>query len=367
MVSRLLKANHAYTFDDLLILPGRTSVEPSQVKIDSKFSRNIPLSIPIVSSPMDTVTDWRMATKLAQHGALGVIHRNMSKDEQASHVMKVKEHDTLDISNTDEEGKLRVAAAVGPFDLDRAKLLNSVGADAIVLDAAHAHNENVIKSAKKLRREISCDLVVGNIATSKAALDYLDAEPDAFRVGLGSGSICTTRVVTGVGVPQASAVEYVYRVAKKERVPVVCDGGIRYYGDVVKALALGADSVMVGRMVAGCEESPSPVIDGSEYGLRGKYKVYRGMASKTILTSTDRYVASSKGIPEGVESLVPLTGPIRKVLEEVAWGLKQGMGYIGATNIKELRKKAKFIIVTQSSVAESKPHDVYVIDSLKPV
>jgi len=320
--------------DDLLILPNASLVEPSQAEISSRLTRNIKIKIPVVSSPMDTVTEYGMAKALAELGTIGVIHRNMTAKRQVREVRKVKKNG------------LRVAAAIGPFDLDRAKALESAGADVILIDCAHGHNLNVIKSAKTIKKKVSGQLIVGNIATRKAAIDYLPVQPDAFRVGVGSGSICTTKTATGIGVPLASAIADVYSIAQKSRIPIIADGGIKSGGDAVKALALGADCVMIGSLFAGTTESPGKVIDGPSIGLDGTYKLYRGMGSKSVIKQTDRYIRSSKYAAEGIEALVSFRGSVKHLVEELAWSIKQGMGYVGAKNIQELRKKANFVLVS---------------------
>jgi len=351
-----------YTFDDLLLLPGPSVVEPNEIGISSKFTRNIGIRLPIVSSPMDTVTESSMASVLAKIGTIGVIHRNMSLDREIEECKKVKDQHGGEDSTTDGMGRLRVAAAVGPFDIERARALDHIGVDAIIIDCAHGHNLNVVKSANKIRREVSCDLVVGNIATPEAVDDYLSMGPDAFRVGLGAGSACKTRVVTGVGVPQASAVHEVYLRSRGENIPIIADGGIRSGGDVVKAIALGADSVMLGNLLAGCTESPGKIVDGSELGLEGNYKLFRGMGSKSVVARIDRYLISHKGAPEGVEGLVRFKGNAEEVINELVENLRQGMGYVGAKDMGELKQKARFIVITQAGREEGKPHDVIPID-----
>ena len=359
MDNKLNSIKTLYSFDDLLILPNASIIEPNEAEISSIFTKNIVLKKPFVSSPMDTVTEHRMAIALAKNGCIGVIHRNMSIEKEVDEVKKVKSIDGEEESTIDNNGKLRVAAAIGPFDIERAKKLNSVKVDAIVIDCAHGHNLNVIKSIEKIKKEISSDLIVGNIATSEAVKDYLSINPDAFRVGLGAGSICITRIVTGVGVPQASAIHLVYLEAKKYGIPIIADGGIRYGGDIVKALALGADTVMCGNLFAGCDESPTEIINGSKYGLEGKYKLYRGMGSESVIKSVDRYMVSKKYAPEGIEGIVPYKGSVENVINEFSAALKQAMGYIGARNIKELREKAIFINITNQAFKEGFPHNIF--------
>ncbi len=360
--SRLSNLKTRYAFDDLLLLPGPSIVEPSEIDVSSRFTRSIALRLPIVSSPMDTVTESSMAIALAKLGAIGVIHRNMSLEREIEECKKVKDQHGGDGSATDETGRLRVAAAVGPFDIERAKALDRIGIDAMVIDCAHGHNLNVIKSVTEIRRQVACDLVVGNITTAEAVEDYLSIEPDAFRVGLGAGSACKTRIVTGVGIPQASAVDVVYLRSKDEGIPVIADGGIRFGADIVKALALGASSVMLGNLLAGCTESPGKIVDGSKLGLEGKYKLFRGMGSKSILERVDRYLISRKGAPEGVEGLVRFKGNVEETINELVGHLRQGMGYIGAKDIGELRQKARFTVVTQAGKEEGRPHDIIPIE-----
>lgn len=359
---KLSRVSFAYALDDLLLVPRASTVEPLNANLATRFTKGIDLNLPFVSSPMDTVTEAGMAVALAKLGAIGCIHRNMSTEREVEEVRRVKSIDGEEGATVDDRGMLRVAAAVGPFDIERAKALDGAGADAIVIDCAHGHNLKVIKSAKAIKKSVSCDVVLGNIATAEAAEDCLDADPDALRVGVGAGSICTTRVVTGIGVPQATAIHEVYLVARKHGVPVIADGGVRTGGDIVKALALGADTVMMGRVFAACDEAPSKLVE-NPLGLRGKYKLYRGMGSRSVLSRVDRYLATSKAAPEGVEGLVPYRGSVASVVAELAAHVRQGMGYVGAKNISELRRKAKFVAITQAGARESMPHDILVVDS----
>jgi len=360
--SKLRNLPTYYSFGDLLILPNSSDVEPNQANVASRISKGIPLSVPISSSPMDTVTGSRMALEMARLGCIGVIHRNMSIGQEVEDVKKVKSAEARG-GTVDDAGRPRVAAAVGPFDVERASALETAGADAVVIDTAHGHNANVVKSAKALRKQLSCDLIVGNIGTPEAAEDYLEAKPDAFRVGLGSGSACVTRTATGVGVPQASAVHGVYEVARKRDIPVISDGGVESGGDMVKALALGAECVMVGKFLAGCDETPGELLDSPLPGLHGRYKLIRGMGAKSVIGRLDRYMISPKGAPEGVEGLVPAAGPVARVLERAVQQLKQGMGYVGARDIRDLQRRAKFIAITQSGVEEGKPRLPVTIDA----
>ena len=263
----------------------------------------------------------------------------------------------------DSMGRLRVAGAVGvdSTSIDRALEMEKVGVDAIVIDTAHAHTKKVMEITKKLRKKLkNADLVVGNVASEEAVKDLSKLEPDAIKVGIGPGSICTTRVVAGVGVPQLTAIMECSRAARRLKIPIIADGGIRYSGDITKALAAGADSVMIGNLFAGTEESP-----GDTILLEGRrYKTYRGMGSIEAMKkgSADRYFQEEekKLVPEGIEGIVPYRGYVRDVVYQLIGGVKLGMGYCGARNIKELRKKSRFIQITQSGIRESHPHDIHI-------
>lgn len=464
----------ALTYDDVLLVPAYSEVMPREVDISSLFSRNIRMNIPIVSAAMDTVTEAMMAIAIAQEGGIGVIHKNMTIEEQANQVKKVKRaengmildpitltvdskvRDALNImkeygiggipvvkSNKelvgivthrdlrfernperpiaevmtkdnlittnefisfekaaeilqkhrieklpvvddhhrlvglitykdiikiqahpnaykDNQGRLRVAAAVGIASdtLLRAEALVAANVDAIVVDTAHGHTLGVIQIAKKIKSQFpDIDLVVGNIATPEAALALAEAGADAVKVGIGPGSICTTRVIAGVGVPQLSAVYNVSQVLKGTGIPVIADGGIRYSGDIAKALVAGADSIMAGSMFAGVDESPGETIifDGR------KYKTYRGMGSIEAMQkgSKDRYFQDveediKKLVPEGIVGRVPFKGTLSEVILQMVGGLRAGMGYVGAKNI-EMLKQARFIKITHAGVVESHP------------
>ncbi|WP_456482385.1 IMP dehydrogenase [Methanopyrus sp.] len=485
---KLEDAELALTFDDVLLLPGRSSVEPADVDVSTRVTVNYRLNMPILSAAMDTVTEAEMAIAMARHGGLGVIHRNMTVEEQIEEVRRVKEarnvvqRDVVTISPdesvkravelmekynvgglpvvdekgkvigiitrrdvdllseeeigeldvksvmteepvvieegedleeralrvmreekiervpvvdeegrllgivtakdvteireeteaaTDEEGRYLVAAAVGPKDPDRAIALDEAGADILVVDCAHAHTETVINFVKEIKREVDADIIAGNIATAEAAEDLIAAGADALKVGIGPGSICTTRIVAGVGVPQITAVAWVADVAEEHDIPVIADGGIRYSGDIAKAIAAGADAVMLGNLLAGTDEAPGRVIR-----LRGRlYKQYRGMGSLGAMMkgeSADRYfkqperggrhVAQTKFVPEGVEGVVPYKGPVSEVLYTLVGGLRSSMGYVGAKNIEEMKKKARFVRITRAGYEESHPHDIAITD-----
>jgi len=359
--SKLNDIKIGYSFDDLFILPAVSAVEPNASKVDSRLTKDIELKIPLVSSPMDTVTESVLAIALAESGAIGAIHRNMSVEREVDEVKKVKERLGNESSTVDGENRLRVIAAIGPFDVGRAKALDLSGADVILVDCAHGHNLNVIESVKRIKKEIGCEIIVGNIATKEAVESYLSVEPDAFRVGLASGSICSTKTATGIGVPQASAVHEVYLKLKDYGIPMISDGGIKTGGDIVKALALGADSVMIGSLFAGTLEAPGEILDGSLFGLSGKYKLYRGMGSKSVIKDTDRYMKLQKYASEGMEAIVPYRGSAKDLLEELACSIEQGMGYIGARNIMELGEKVKFVYVP----GRQRASDVIPIDTEK--
>jgi len=465
----------ALSFDDVLLLPNHSEVLPDQVDVSTTLVGNIRLRIPIVSSPMDTVTESRMAIALAREGGVGVIHRNMPIEKQALEVDRVKRsehgviwdpiylspnhtvrdalelmeryhisgvpitdeegylvgiltnrdirfetnldrpiHEVMTSENlitapvgtsleeaekilqrhkieklpiVDERGKLRglitikdllkirqhpnatkddkgrlvVGAAVGPMrdPVERARALADAGVDFIVIDSAHGHSQGVLNAVRMIKRALPDLLVIaGNVATREGVRALAEAGADAIRVGLGAGSICTTRVVTGVGVPQLHAIMECAAEAQKWNLPIIADGGIRYSGDIVKALAAGASAVMLGNLLAGCEESPGEI----EIFRNRAYKVYRGMGSVAAMRqgSSDRYYQTDprKIVPEGVEGRVPYRGPLSETIHQLVGGLRSGMGYVGARNLQELREKARFIRITNSGLRESHPHSV---------
>ena len=465
----------ALTFDDILLVPAKSSVLPSQVKLGTQLTRNIKTNIPLLSAGMDTVTEARMAISLAREGGIGIIHKNLSIEEQAKQVDMVKrsEHGVItnpfslepeatvreadalmaryrisgvpivrgprlvgivtnrdirfetdfdrrvseimtsknlvtapvgttldqareilaahkieklplvdadfnlrglitikDIekartypnSARDKQGRLLVGAAVGvtPDTLQRASALAAARADVLVVDTAHGHSRGVLETVRLLKRELpAVEIVAGNVATAEGTRDLIAAGADAVKVGIGPGSICTTRVVAGVGVPQVSALINCAEGARGSGVPIIADGGIKYSGDLVKAIAAGADTVMVGSLLAGTEESPGAV----EIFQGRSYKVYRGMGSIGAMRagSRDRYFQSDqqKLVPEGIEGRVPYKGPAADAIYQLIGGLRAGMGYCGAPDIGALQK-AQFVQITNAGLQESHPHDVHI-------
>ncbi len=467
------------TFDDLLLVPAYSNVLPRDVKLTTQFSRNITLNIPMVSAAMDTVTEATMAIAIAREGGIGVIHKNMSIEEQAKHVRAVKRAENgmilnpisinpdktvsqalammseykiggipvVDSSNKlvgivtnrdlrferrmdkkieevmtrenlvttrqstdldaaaeilqqykieklpvvdsenhlvglitykditkakdkpnackDDKGRLRVAAGIGvtPDSLERARALVEAEVDAIVIDTAHGHSQGVVNMLKEVKKSYpSVDVVVGNVATGDAAKFLADAGADGVKVGIGPGSICTTRVIAGVGVPQLSAIYDVAQALEGTGIPLIADGGLRYSGDIVKALAAGGSSVMMGSLLAGTEESPGETII---FNGR-KFKTYRGMGSLSAMEkgSKDRYFQDAeedikKLVPEGIEARVPFKGSLQEVIYQMVGGLRSGMGYCGAADIGQLHK-AKFTRITAAGFAESHPHGVMI-------
>lgn len=343
MAVKILK--EGFTFDDVLIRPGASKMEPAEASLKTHIA-GIELSVPFLSAAMDRVTEAAMAIELGKLGGLGVIHRNCSVEEQANMVREVK------------KAGIPVAAACGPFAADRAKALDEAGCDAIVIDCAHGHNLNVVESAKKIKKSLKhAKIIFGNIATGEAA-KAVCTFADAVKVGVGPGSICTTRLISGVGVPQLSAILEVVAVARKYKVPVIADGGIRTSGDIAKALAAGASAVMLGNLFAGTDETPGKIVEKDGR----KFKEYRGMGSEAVIKSasgSERYFTHGrKAVPEGVEALVPYKGPVKEIVAELVSGVQVGMGYVGARTIAEFEKKAQFIRITHAAIAEGKPHSL---------
>ncbi len=350
----MVSIKEALTFDDVLMLPRFSSILPSNTDISLKLTNNIKLKVPFLSSAMDTVTESNMAIAMAQEGGIGVIHRNLNIQKQSSEVKKVKNK------------KLLVGAAVGTNkeDFERAKALIDSGADIIVIDTAHGHSKKVLKTLSKLKKiKSKIPFCVGNIATGEAAKKLYNSGADIIKVGIGPGSICTTRMVAGIGVPQISAIMDVKKALNKKNIKIISDGGIKFSGDIAKALAAGADAIMMGSIFAGTDESP-----GKKFKSGGKtFKQYRGMGSIGAMSagSANRYFQSnfkdkSKFVPEGVEGRVEYKGKVSKIIYQLQGGLRSSMGYIGAKSLKEINKKAKFVKITKAGFYESMVHSVEV-------
>jgi IMP dehydrogenase len=343
------------TFDDVLLIPAWSEVLPREVSLQTHFTRKIQLSIPIASAAMDTITEAPMATALAKEGGIGVIHKNMSIESQAKEVAKVH-----------NQG-LAVAAALGitPDVVERAGAVVNAGADAVVLDSAHGHSKGVVKALAKIKKALpEVEVVVGNVATADGTKCLIDNGADAVKVGIGLGSICTTRIIAGVGVPQLSAILECAEAAKGSGVPIIGDGGLRYSGDIVKALAAGADCVMCGSLLAGTEEAPGEIFEDFKTGK--KYKIYRGMGSIDAMEAgaSDRYfqTGAMKLVPEGIVGRVPLKGAVGDVIYQLIGGLRSGMGYCGAGKIEDLRS-VKFVRITANGVIENHPHNLTIVKS----
>ena len=348
----MVTIKESLTFDDVLLVPQYSSVLPSETNISLNLTKKIFLKVPFLSSAMDTVTESKMAIAMALAGGIGVIHRNLSIKEQVKEITKVKNR------------KLIVGAAVGTNkeDLERAKALIDNGCDMIVVDTAHGHSEKVLKILSKLKKiEKNISLCVGNIATGDAAKKLYESGADIIKVGIGPGSICTTRMVAGIGVPQISAILEVKQALKNKKIKIISDGGIKFSGDIAKALAAGADAIMMGSIFAGTDESP-----GKKFKVKGKiYKQYRGMGSIGAMSSgsANRYFQKnfkdkSKFVPEGVEGRVEYKGSISKIIYQLQGGLRSSMGYIGAKNLGQITKNAKFIKITKAGFYESMVHSV---------
>ncbi|AGN24569.1 IMP dehydrogenase [Erysipelothrix rhusiopathiae] len=357
----------AYTFDDLLLVPAKSEVVPAQVKLQTRLTDKITLNIPIVSAAMDTVTEDAMAIMLAKLGGMGFVHKNMPVEAQAAMIKAVKETEvesSFEDANIDPQGRLRVGAAVGVGEssLERVRALVDAGVDIVAVDSAHGHSQGVIDTVRMIRAEFpELDIVGGNIVTAQGATDLIYAGANVIKVGVGPGSICTTRVVAGVGVPQLTAVNDVYSVARQYGVGVIADGGIKLSGDIAKALAAGGSCVMLGGLLAGTEETPGEVME--VFGK--KVKGYVGMGSLSAMQrgSSDRYFQGGvselkKLVPEGIEATVPFKGSIRDVIYQMLGGLRSGMGYCGCGTIEEMHQKAQFVKITGAGLRESHPHDV---------
>jgi len=373
MVDRLFLK--AITFDDVLLQPGYSDFTRDVISISTFVSKNIKLDIPLVSAPMDTVTEHGLAIALAKLGGIGIIHRNLSIADQVKEAVLVKKQ------------KCIVGAAVGTSRgyEERIKALVKAGVNLITMDSAHGFTSHMIKAVKNVKKNYpKIDVMAGNISTYDGARALISAGADSLRVGMGPGAICTTRIVSGMGVPQITAIQETVRAAKKSKVPIVADGGIKYSGDMTKALAAGAACCMMGSFFASCEEAPGklfhlkpehiPARFKSIIGAKPKqtylFKSYRGMGSVGAMKdgakikSEDEFHGKSYGdkllIAEGVEGLVPVKGTVMDVVNQALGGIKSGMYYVGAKSISELQKKARFMQITQASLAESHPHNILV-------
>ena len=405
---RLLQT--ALTFDDVLLVPAYSEILPRDTQLQTQLTRGLSLNIPMVSAAMDTVTEAKLAIALAQEGGVGFIHKNMTADQQAAEVAKVKRHesgvvsepitigpemlvgdvialarehrisglpvvaeDGKDITTAtdhpfaakDAQGKLLAGAAVsvGQGTEERVEKLVDAGVDVIVVDTAHGHSKGVLDRVKWVKQHYpNLQVIGGNIATGEAALALVEHGADGVKVGIGPGSICTTRIVAGVGVPQISAISNVAEALQGTGVPCIADGGIRFSGDISKAIAAGANSVMMGGMFAGTEEAPGEVI---LYQGRN-YKSYRGMGSLGAMGkgSADRYFQDNnqgnidKFVPEGIEGMVPFKGSISAIIYQMIGGLRSSMGYCGCRTIDEMRTRARFVQITAAGMRESHVHDV---------
>ena len=365
------------TFDDVLLLPGYSDFSRSEIDLSTQLTKKIKLQIPFVSSPMDTVTEAKLAITLAKLGGVGIIHRNLTIENQAKEVKRVKAH------------KLLVGAAVGASNFEkRIEALVKAGADVIVVDSAHGFSKNVINATSYIKNKYTkVQIISGNVATYDGAKALIKAGADGLRVGMGPGAICTTRIISGMGVPQITAIIEVVRAAKRAKVPVIADGGIKYSGDVVKALSVGASTVMMGSFFAQTEESPGKKISLDRHQIPHRFQSIFNNKRKNILFKEYRAMGSvasmKKGafikaedefhgkdyykertlIAEGVEGLVPVKGKVEDIVEQVVGGIKSGMYYVGARTIPKLWEKTSFIKISQASLSESHPHSILITNS----
>ncbi|MEI6533049.1 MAG: IMP dehydrogenase [Candidatus Roizmanbacteria bacterium] len=361
------------TYDDVLVLPGYSDFSRSDISTETKLTQKISLKIPLISSPMDTVTESKLAIKLAEHGGIGIIHRNLSIEDQAFEVSKVKNHDYL------------VGASVGVsigYE-DRIKILNNTGVDLIVLDTAHGYTTYTINAIQFIKKNFPhIAIMAGNIATAQGAEALIKAGADCLRIGMGPGAICTTRIISGMGVPQITALLETSKIAQEHHIPIIADGGIKYSGDIVKALVAGASAVMLGGIFASCEESPGETKEFSEHEIPRRFKSiingsksylfksYRGMGSigamekGSQIKSEDEYHGKNYKdrvlVAEGVEGYVPVKGTVKDLVDQLLGGIKSGMYYSGAKTINDLHTNGKFIQITHASLTESHPHDILV-------
>lgn len=362
------------SFDDVLLKPGYADFIREDIDISTRLTKKISLKIPFVSSPMDTVTDGNFAVELAKIGGIGIIHRNLKVKDQAIEVRKVKTAGHI------------AGAAIGTREgyQDRVKTLVEAGVDVICLDSAHGFTNQMIGAVKYIKKNFpNLEVIAGNVATYDGALALAKAGVDAIRVGMGPGAICTTRIISGMGVPQLTAISETARAAKKYNIPIIADGGIRYSGDIVKAFAAGASTVMMGSFFAACAEAPGKIVMLSALQVPHRFKsilrqekatyafkFYRAMGSVGAMeegariNSEDEFHGKSFKdsilVAEGVESLVPMKGALKDVCDQAIGGIRSGMYYVGVRTIQELWKKAKFIKITSASLNESHPHDVFI-------
>ena len=369
------------TFDDVLLMPGYSDFSRSDIDLSTHLTRRIKLSLPLVSAPMDTVSESKLAIQLGKLGGIGIIHRNLSVEDQAEEVKKVKNSPSASSGRA-----LLVGAAVGAKEgyKDRFEALVKAGVDVVVVDSADGYKKAFIDATAYIKKTYPrLDVISGNVATYEGAQALIKAGADGLRVGMGPGAICTTRIIAGMGVPQLTAIIETSKAAKKSGVPIIADGGIKYSGDMVKALAAGASTVMMGSFFAQTSESPGRTIKLSKnevsrrfqniFNLTQKtylFKEYRGMGSIASM----RKGAEIKGeeefhgknykdkvlVAEGVEGLVPIKGTVKELVDQAVGGIKSGMYYTGAKSIKELWEKARFIQITQASLTESHPHDIFI-------
>ncbi len=360
-LAKLKSAQSVHTFRDYILLPGRSEAEPQDIDLASRITKEIRLHVPLVSSPMDTVTEWRLALEMARLGGVGVIHRNMSTEAQVEEVKRVKGA-RIDAKTRDGKGRPAVGASVSPLDPVRCKALDRV-ADFLVADVAHFHNSKVIGAARRLLPDLTAAFIAGNVGTKQAVFDIADELPrvDGFRAGIGSGSICITAEVTRVGAPTLFAVaEVASGLAERGLdLPVIADGGIRGPGDAALAFAAGASNCMLGSMLAGTDESPGKIV--TRHGTR--FKIHRGMASaaaRKVRFALDRYSVPAKGLDEGVEAYVPYVGPASGVVSTMENGLRAAFGYAGARDVKGMWDKARFGVVSATGAEELGAHSLEV-------
>ena len=354
----MVPIKEALTFDDVTLTPKYSEILPSDVDTSIKLSKTLKLKIPILSSAMDTVTESKMAIEIAKAGGIGVIHRNLNIKDQIKEIKKVKKNNLL----------VGAAVGAGPNELKRARAILKENIDIIVVDTAHGHTKKVGEIIKfiKRNRNRKTALCAGNIATPDAAKFLMKLGVDIIKVGIGPGSICTTRLVAGIGVPQLSAILNVRNGIKNKKIKIISDGGIKYSGDLAKAFAAGADAVMIGSLFAGTDEAPGKLIK-----RKGKlFKSFRGMGSVGAMNkgSADRYFQSkqrdaSKYVPEGVEGLAKYKGKVDKIIYKLVGGLRSSMGYLGSKQIKYLRNKPQFVKITKAGFYESMVHNVDIIKS----